>query len=110
MPIPLNVRQFIRMQRFGRRSATSQRVALLRIALGVLVFSRSHQARFNGIQKWHSNCYTLWAEHVEAFNSNKNSERTNKGGHTMAEWNPWQTLDTLRREIDRVFNETGSRS
>src|SRR6266487_3583042 len=28
----------------------------------------------------------------------------------MAEWNPWQTLDTLRREIDRVFNETGSRS
>jgi HSP20 family protein len=28
----------------------------------------------------------------------------------MAEWNPWQTLDTLRREIDRVFNDTGSRS
>ena len=28
----------------------------------------------------------------------------------MADWNPWQTLDTLRREIDRVFNETDSRS
>jgi HSP20 family protein len=28
----------------------------------------------------------------------------------MAEWNPWQTLDMLRREIDRVFNETGSRN
>ena len=28
----------------------------------------------------------------------------------MAEWNPWQNLDTLRREIDRVFNETDSRS
>lgn len=27
----------------------------------------------------------------------------------MAEWNPWQTLDSLRREIDRVFDETGSR-
>ena len=28
----------------------------------------------------------------------------------MAEWNPWQPLDMLRREIDRVFNEVGSRS
>ena len=28
----------------------------------------------------------------------------------MADWHPWQTLDTLRREIDRVFSETGSRS
>jgi HSP20 family protein len=28
----------------------------------------------------------------------------------MADWNHWQTLDTLRREIDRVFNETDSRS
>ena len=28
----------------------------------------------------------------------------------MAEWNPWQNLETLRREIDRVFDETGSRS
>jgi HSP20 family protein len=28
----------------------------------------------------------------------------------MADWHPWQTLDTLRRELDRVFNETGSRS
>ena len=27
----------------------------------------------------------------------------------MPDWHPWQTLDTLRREIDRVFNETGSR-
>ena len=25
----------------------------------------------------------------------------------MADWNPWQTLDTLRREIDHVFNENG---
>lgn len=23
----------------------------------------------------------------------------------MAEWNPWQTLESLRREIDRVFDE-----
>lgn len=23
----------------------------------------------------------------------------------MAEWNPWQTLEALRREIDRVFDE-----
>jgi hypothetical protein len=28
----------------------------------------------------------------------------------MADLNHWQTLDTLRREIDRVFNETDSRS
>jgi HSP20 family protein len=28
----------------------------------------------------------------------------------MADWNPWQTLETLRREIDKVFNETDSRS
>jgi len=27
----------------------------------------------------------------------------------MADWNPWQTLETLRREIDKVFNETDSR-
>jgi HSP20 family protein len=28
----------------------------------------------------------------------------------MAEWSPWQTLDVLRREIDRVFEENGSQS
>ena len=28
----------------------------------------------------------------------------------MAEWNPWQTLEALRREIDRVFDESGSRT
>ena len=28
----------------------------------------------------------------------------------MAEWNPWQTLETLRRELDRVFDETGTRN
>ena len=28
----------------------------------------------------------------------------------MADWNPWQTLEALRREIDRVFDDTGSRS
>lgn len=27
----------------------------------------------------------------------------------MADWNPWQTLEMLRREIDNVFNETDSR-
>ncbi len=27
----------------------------------------------------------------------------------MAEWNPWQTLETLRREIDRVFEEPSVR-
>ena len=26
----------------------------------------------------------------------------------MAEWSPWQTLEVLRREIDRVFDENGS--
>lgn len=25
----------------------------------------------------------------------------------MAEWNPWQTLESLRREIDRVFDNPG---
>src|SRR5262245_43283037 len=34
----------------------------------------------------------------------------NEGDEIMAEWNPWHTLDTLRREIDRVFTETGNRS
>lgn len=24
----------------------------------------------------------------------------------MAEWNPWQTLESLRREIDRVFDDS----
>ncbi len=28
----------------------------------------------------------------------------------MADWYPWQTLEMLRREIDKVFNETDSRS
>jgi len=28
----------------------------------------------------------------------------------MAEWNAWQGLDTLRREIDRAFEEFGFRS
>jgi len=28
----------------------------------------------------------------------------------MADWNPWQTLEAMRREIDRVFDENGSRS
>ena len=28
----------------------------------------------------------------------------------MAELNPWQTLETLRRELDRVFDETGTRN
>ena len=28
----------------------------------------------------------------------------------MAEWNPWQTLEALRREIDHVFDDNGSRS
>ena len=28
----------------------------------------------------------------------------------MAEWSPWQTLEALRREIDRVFDDNGSRS
>src|SRR2546422_1212421 len=28
----------------------------------------------------------------------------------MAEWRPWQTLEALRREIDRVFDDNGSRS
>ena len=28
----------------------------------------------------------------------------------MADWNPWQTLEALRRELDRVFDENGSRS
>ncbi len=27
----------------------------------------------------------------------------------MAEWNPWQTLETLRREIERVFDEPEAR-
>jgi HSP20 family protein len=27
----------------------------------------------------------------------------------MAEWNPWHTLAALRRELDRVFDETGTR-
>jgi HSP20 family protein len=27
----------------------------------------------------------------------------------MAELNPWQTLEALRRELDRVFDETGTR-
>jgi hypothetical protein len=41
--------------------------------------------------------------------SNKISERTNEGDHIMADWNHWQTLEMLRREIDQVFNETDSR-
>jgi len=28
----------------------------------------------------------------------------------MAELNPWQTLEALRRELDRIFDETGSRN
>lgn len=27
----------------------------------------------------------------------------------MADWHPWQTLETLRREIDNIFNETDAR-
>ena len=28
----------------------------------------------------------------------------------MAERNPWQTLESLRRELDRIFDETGARN
>jgi len=28
----------------------------------------------------------------------------------MAEWSPWQTLETLRRELDRVFDASGTRN
>ncbi len=28
----------------------------------------------------------------------------------MAAWSPWQTLETLRRELDRVFDESGTRN
>jgi HSP20 family protein len=28
----------------------------------------------------------------------------------MAEWNPWQSLDSLRREIDRAFEDFGWRT
>jgi HSP20 family protein len=28
----------------------------------------------------------------------------------MADWNPWQTLEAMRREIDRVFEGNGGRS
>jgi hypothetical protein len=28
----------------------------------------------------------------------------------MATWNPWQTLATVRREIDRVFDDAGTRA
>src|SRR4029453_9547276 len=31
------------------------------------------------------------------------------GESITAEWSPWQTLEVLRREIDRVFDENGSR-
>jgi HSP20 family protein len=27
----------------------------------------------------------------------------------MATWNPWQTLETVRRELDRVFDASGTR-
>jgi hypothetical protein len=35
---------------------------------------------------------------------------TYEGGPIMAEWNPWHTLETLRRELDRVFDEAGPRN
>ena len=28
----------------------------------------------------------------------------------MATWNPWHTLETVRREIDKVFDESGTRA
>ena len=28
----------------------------------------------------------------------------------MATWNPWHTLESVRREIDRVFDDSGTRS
>jgi HSP20 family protein len=33
-----------------------------------------------------------------------------EGDRIMADWNPWQTLEALRREIDRVFDEKAQRS
>jgi HSP20 family protein len=77
---------------------------------GTLPLKPVECGKFNEMQKWHGNCYALCIKHAEVFNSNENSERTHEGSHTMADWHPWQTLDMLRREIDRVFNETGSRS
>src|SRR4030095_7557205 len=47
-------------------------------------------------------------EPVGAPNRKKHSERTNEGDHLMADWNPWQTLEMLRRESDIVFTETDS--
>ena len=28
----------------------------------------------------------------------------------MATWNPWHTLETVRRELDRVFDDAGTRA
>ena len=27
----------------------------------------------------------------------------------MATWNPWHTLESVRRDIDRVFDDSGTR-
>jgi HSP20 family protein len=50
-----------------------------------------------------------WAGCEEILPSHESWGYTNAGGTIMAEWSPWQTLETLRREIDRVFDESGSR-
>ena len=28
----------------------------------------------------------------------------------MATWNPWHTLESVRRELDRVFDDAGTRA
>jgi HSP20 family protein len=34
---------------------------------------------------------------------------TYEGGLIMAAWSPWHTLEMLRRELDKVFDESGTR-
>src|SRR5437763_12380081 len=58
---------------------------------------------------WHGNC-SLYRQMMQKHPTATITENLHTGDSIMADWNPWQTLEAMRREIDRVFDENGSRS
>src|SRR5215813_14867285 len=59
--------------------------------------------RFTRNYSRYANCEAILPSHA-------NWGYTYEGGPIMVAWSPWHTLETLRRELDKVFDESGPRT
>jgi HSP20 family protein len=62
---------------------------------------------FNKMHKVAHELLYRYAHCEEILPSHANWGYTYEGGPIMAAWSPWHTLETLRRELDKVFDESG---